>query len=97
MEGITMYNIYEMTAIYDRRKSFYGKAYIIEFMGRKILLSYDTRVCEIDASGKFHRYWGGESVTTMRHINEFIRQNGISGGGVAWWREQHIEEEAEMI
>jgi len=86
-----MYNTYEMTAIYDSRKSFYGKAHIIEFMGRKILESYNTRVCEIDASGAFHRYWSGESATTMRHVNEFIRQNGISGGGVSWWREQPVE------
>lgn len=83
--------IYELTPVYDRCKSFCGKARIIEKDGRKILQSYNTEVCAIDAAGNFLRYWGGESNTTMRHINEFVRQNGINGGGVAWWRLQPVE------
>lgn len=83
--------IYELSARYDSRKSFYGKARIIENGGNIILQSYNTEVCGIDENGGFHRYWNGESATTMRHINEFLRKNGINGGGVAWWREQPVE------
>lgn len=83
--------IYELSARYDRRKSFYGKAHVIENNGQTILQSYDTEVCAIDENGVFHRYWSGESVTTMRHVNEFLRQNGIDGGGVAWWRDQPVD------
>jgi hypothetical protein len=83
--------IYELSARYDSRKSFYGKAHVIENSGKLILKSYDTEVCGIDENGVFHRYWSGESSTTMRHINEFIRQNGIDGGGVEWWRRQPVE------
>lgn len=83
--------IYELSARYDRRKSFYGKAKVIESHGCKILKSYDTDVCGIDENGNFHRYWSGESATTMRHVNEFLMQNGIDGGGVSWWRLQPVE------
>jgi hypothetical protein len=27
----------------------------------------------------------------MRHVNEFIRQHGIPGGGVVWWRKLPVE------
>lgn len=75
----------------DGRKSFYGKAKICECGKRAYLKSYETIVCSIDAAGKFHRHWNGESMTTMRHINAFLNAFGIDGGGVAWWRKQAIE------
>ena len=74
--------IYELTpGGYDRVKSFYGKAKVIEKDGETLLQSYDTTVCKIDKSGEFVRMWEGYSVTTMRHINAFIEMFGISGGG----------------
>ncbi len=79
---------YELKPLYDTRKSFYGKATVTEKDGKIILTSYTTDVCYIDSNGDFIRTWEGESATTMRHINEFIKQNGIAGGGVAWWRQQ---------
>ena len=83
--------IYELSARFDRRESFYGKAQVIEHNGRRVLKSYDTEVCEIDAAGVFHRYWSGYSATTMRHVNEFLKQNDVAGGGAAWWRAQPVE------
>lgn len=65
---------YELKPKYDGRKSFYGKATVIESLsGKKILRSYSTDVCYIDSDG-LHRTWGGYSATTMRHINEFVFQ-----------------------
>ena len=76
----------------DGRKSFYGKAKVTERAdGAAVLKSYETDVCMIDADGRFHRFWDGESATTMRHVNAFLDYYGISGGGVAWWRMQPVE------
>ena len=67
-------NIYELTARFDRRKSFYGKAHVIELdNGTKQLQSYDTIVGEI-RNGKYFQLWDGKSQTTTRHINEFKKQ-----------------------
>lgn len=70
--------IYELSARYDSRKSFYGKAHIIELDdGTKQLQSYDTIVCQIDSNGQYSRLWDGNTQTTNRHIKEFKRQFGI--------------------
>ena len=67
------------------RKSFYGKALVIELENGDILLrSYETIVARI-RNGRFERLWSGYSVTTMNHINAFIALFGINGGGKAWW------------
>jgi hypothetical protein len=84
--------IYALTPTgYDRAKSFYGKANIIEENGEVILQSYDTFVCMINKRGAFVRLWGGYSATTMRHINVFIKMLGIEGGGKKWWDALPIE------
>lgn len=75
----------------DHRKSFYNKATVFEFEnGLKILVSYSTPVAAIDENGVFLRLWDGESMTTTRHINSFLRFYGLTGGGVAWWRNQPV-------
>jgi len=67
---------YELHPRYDTRASFYGKARIeINEDGTKRLWSYDTHVASIKG-GKpmvFDTY----SVTTLRHIKEFLKQNGF--------------------
>lgn len=71
---------------YDRVKSFYRKAVVIEKdNGETVLQSYDTEVCKIDSNGEFIRLWSGYSLTTMRHINAFLELFGIPGGGKKWW------------
>lgn len=67
--------ILELHPMYDSRKSFYGKARIIELDNGVVQLqSYNTIVCEIDKSGNFRKLWNGKSLTTTRHIKEFIKQ-----------------------
>ena len=68
------------------RKSFYGKAIVIEKNnGETVLQSYDTDVCKITKSGEFVRLWDGYSATTMRHVNSFLQLFNIAGGGKTWW------------
>lgn len=70
--------IYELSARYDRRKSFYGKAHVIELDdGTKQLQSYNTIVCQVDNNGQYSRLWDGNTQTTNRHIREFQRQFNI--------------------
>ena len=86
MTNYTITKTYEMPIYTDRRKSFYGKARIIETSsGETLLQSYDTIVCKIDEDGNFIKLWYDYSATTMRHINNFIDLYGISGGGKKWW------------
>ena len=66
---------FELKPVYDRQKSFYKKAYVlVDEDGNWYLESYGTMVCGMTYQGEFERYWGGYSVTTMRHIKEFIYQ-----------------------
>lgn len=66
---------YELAALYDSRKSFYGKAKVIEHDNGIIQLqSYNTIVCETDNHGYFRKLWNGNTQTTNRHIKEFTRQ-----------------------
>lgn len=75
----------------DSRKSFYGKAKVIECKnGVKLLQSYNTIVCAIDENGEFARLWDGYSVTTMRHVNSFLSFYGLDGGGKAYWDEKEV-------
>lgn len=84
--------IYELSPMgYERAKSFYGKAKVIEKdNGETVLQSYNTEVCKITSGGEFVRLWSGYSATTMRHVNSFLQLVGIAGGGKAWWDAQKI-------
>ena len=73
----------------DGRKSFYKKAFIIERNDGIYLKSYDTLVCRI-THGVFQLLWDGYSATTMRHINSFLMEFDIAGGGKAWWEQQEL-------
>lgn len=78
--------IYELPCL-DGHKSFYGKARVMECTnGEKLLQSYDTIVCKLDADGNFVRLWSGYSATTQRHVNSFLQLNGLDGlQGKANW------------
>lgn len=66
---------YELDAIYDARKSFYGKAHVIDHEdGRLELQSYDTIVAEIRDGQLVYDCLGTYSQTTNRHIREFKKQ-----------------------
>lgn len=81
----------KLDPITNRQKSFYGKAKVHYYDNGIIgLQSYDTVVCTIK-DGKLRRHWGGYSVTTMNHINEFVSQHNIDGKGKAWWKSLPVE------
>lgn len=76
--------VFELKPV-NNRKSFYGKAEVIERDNGDIeLRSYNTIVARI-RNGRFERLWSGYSQTTMNHINSFINAFGIDGGGKSWW------------
>lgn len=68
----------ELEPIFDSRKSFYKKAYTLTENNKITLLSYNTKVEEIknDKAKIFDTY----SPTTLRHIKEFLHQNGFKIG-----------------
>lgn len=73
-----MCKIYELSARYDARASFYGKAHIKETPKYYTLISYDTEILRTDKSGEnivfLCRDEWAFSATTCRHINEFFKQ-----------------------
>lgn len=75
----------ELKPIYDSRKSFYGKAQVMTKKDKLELYSYDTLVAEIERdSNKCKVFLDGDgglySPTTLRHIKEFLQQNGLKSG-----------------
>ena len=69
--------ITSLQAIYDGRKSFYGKAQLIESDDKVELQSYDTIVAthyKIENKLVLH---GDYSQTTTRHQKEFANQLGF--------------------
>lgn len=89
------YTIEELAPMHCRNKSFYGKAHVLRYEdGCIALMSYRTVVCEIDAKGNFHRTWDRYSATTMKHVHDFMVQNGLGGCGAERWRAFPVEEES---
>lgn len=87
--------------------SFYGKAKVIEKEDGSILLkSYDTIVCGFtpdEETGEivFKRFWSGYSVTTMKHVNDFVEQYKnmtcqVLTGGKKWWLSLPCESEKQL-
>lgn len=68
----------ELTPVFDSRKSFYKKAYVLTEDNKTILISYSTRVAEIE-DGKA-KIFGTYSPTTLRHIKDFLYQNNFEVG-----------------
>lgn len=66
---------YELQPNRDSRKSFYGKARVVENgNGVETLYSYNTPIISIENRGGHTvatRLWDGYSQTTGRHIREF--------------------------
>ena len=68
-------NKQELKPLYDSRKSFYKKAFVIYGDNNIKLLSYQTIVCSIENDKP--KILGLYSVTTTRHIKEFLKQKGF--------------------
>lgn len=79
---------------YIRQRSYYGKAKEIQYGDFKYLKSYETVVCAIAPNGEFTRFWNGYSVTTMNHINEFRKKNGLNGLSKKEWKEIEVTDES---
>lgn len=65
----------ELQARFDSRASFYKKAIIIKYNNILYLKSYNTIVAKIENGKAVVNGW--YSQTTARHINEFLKQNGL--------------------
>ena len=65
----------ELNVQYDSRNSFYGKAHIRTEDNKLILRSYTTDVAYIEDGEAVVN--GTYSNTTLRHIKEFLKQNGF--------------------
>jgi hypothetical protein len=52
-----------------------NRAVIIDTPDKRYLQSYDTLILETDkATGSTVKLWNGYSVTTLKHINEFLHR-----------------------
>lgn len=69
--------IMELCPYYDSAQSFYGKAKVIEIENDVFLVSYDTIVAFYNRETKIAEVVDTYSATTLRHIKEFLRQNGF--------------------
>lgn len=76
--------------IYDSAKSFYHKASWENQNGDRVLFSYNTEVARIQKNGVV-RIENLFSVTTMRHIREFLLQNGFPAGSARQIRERYMK------
>lgn len=87
-----MKKIFDLPCL-DNRKSFYGKAKVIEEGNRIFLQSYNTIVGYI-SEGKFHRTWNGYSATTVRHVSSFCEMYGLGTVNKGKWDAMEIESAA---
>jgi hypothetical protein len=73
-----MNKAYYLKPKYDTRKSFYDKALVTESKETIDLYSYNTLVARIHKTvlERFEIY-STQSPTTVRHIKEFLKQNGF--------------------
>jgi len=63
---------------FDSRKSFYKKARVKTEDNKIILISYNTEVIIIENNKPFlNPNYTNISNTTLRHIKEFLKQNGF--------------------
>jgi hypothetical protein len=70
-----------LNPVYDSRKSFYGKASVLIEGNTKKLVSYSTTVATIEGTkATIHGFY---SATTLRHIKDFLYQNGFEIGSKA--------------
>ena len=87
-----MAECYFLEPNFDTRKSFYKKARVEKEGEKKSLYSYSTKVCEIDYSKENSErvnILGFYSNTTLRHIKDFLYQEGFKVGSQQFLREEY--------
>lgn len=88
-KGLKEAPMYDMSPNFDARKSFYGKARVDDNGDTKTLLSYNTPVCKIDGGKVTLLPRWDESQTTLRHVKEFLKQNGFTADSLAQIRRDY--------
>lgn len=84
-EALVEEPVYDLSPVKSSQKSFYGKARVeVKDDGTKVLWSYNTPVCKIE-NGKAtllrRGYLGwASSPTTLKHVRDFLAQNGFEVG-----------------
>lgn len=88
---------YELEPMHTSQKSFYGKAYVYEheMTGWRYyrLISYQTPVLNVkvrDGVTYISRRWNSYSATTLRHVNEFLKQLCFPALTAKQWRALHV-------
>ena len=82
--------MYDMLPQHDARQSFYGKARVDDNDTEKTLYSYNTPVAKI-VGGRVELLpkWD-YSQTTLRHIKEFLKQNGFTADSLSQMRRDYL-------
>ena len=80
---------YELSPEYDSAESFYGKAKVLDYGLQKLLYSYGTHVATISNGGIILSKEWEDSATTLRHVKEFLKQNGFDAPSKAYIRENY--------
>ena len=83
MKKLNIVNESKLSCVYDKRNSFYGKAKVlIDDEGNKYLKSYNSIIAEIhkDKVKINSNIPNCFSQTSLRHIKEFLKQNGFKVG-----------------
>lgn len=70
--------VYDMRPQFSGRKSFYGKARVDDDGTTKMLYSYSTPVAKINGGKVTLLPKWNSSQTTLRHVKEFLKQNGFN-------------------
>lgn len=84
---------YGMQTQFDKRKSFYNKADVDvdDETGEKTLYSYNTPVAKITKDKKVTLLPKWDlSATTLRHVKEFLKQNGLVADSLEQIRRDYI-------
>ena len=83
---------YDLTTVYDPRKSFYGKAVVEQIDNVSYLYSYGNKIAKIEVTpeNKVNAYIFDlknayeESLTfsktSLRHLKEYLKQAGLKAG-----------------
>lgn len=82
--------VYDLDARYDSRQSFYGKAKVYITDKAKELWSYNTHVATIENG--VATVLDTHSSNTLRHIKEFLLQNGFRADNKKQIEKDYIKE-----
>lgn len=84
----------ELCPYYDSAQSFYGKAKVFEIENDVYLMSYDTIVASYNRKHRIPIVFDTYSATTLRHIKEFLKQNGFKAENKKQIENDYIKEVA---